>query len=303
MHLFSGVGAIISKEMPGLALFGRNRLRYGIAFGERFLLAARLSPGQSERSLDSSRCQLPPDLVSVSSVEPNFRSASQLARLAGDALLEVGCSGGPVAVVLPDLAIRSFVFHDGKRLASRDLLDRMVPQLSYPPNEAMIDTWRAPAGWVLAAAVRRVVLHQYEQALEALGCHVAWVDGASLARIPAWSAEAMGSGGLRVHVQLYPGHYTLTIFRKSNLMDVRTRLRYAVDEQKVVEDLVRIPSLYEGEEEFHQVSVRGEGAAAVVDGLERASLARDRLELGEEGEEAHLESLVEILIRRGAKAS
>jgi hypothetical protein len=38
-----------------------------------------------------------------------------------------------------------------------------------------------------------------------------------------------------------------------------------------------------------------------VDELQGRGLTRDRIELGEEGEEAHLGSLLEILIRRGAR--
>ncbi len=286
-----------------MPLLGRTRPRYGIAFGEQFLLAARLGHGSSGRTVEAVRQELPPDLMAVSSVEPNFRAVSQLARLTGDALKEVGCGGGPVAVVLPDLAIRSFVFVDGGKLGLAELLHRVSPRLAYPSNEAILDSWQASAGWILAAAVRRVVLHQYEQAVEALGCYAAWVDGASLVRIPVWTQEVKehfshdDSGGLNVHVQLYPGHYTLILFRQCELLDVRTKLRHSTDAQKVVEDLIRIPSLYEGGE-CRRLTVRGEGAAAMVDELEGTGLAQDRLELGEEGEEAHLRSLVEILIRR-----
>lgn len=284
-----------------MPLFRRTRSRYGIAFGEHFLLAARLDP--SDEAAEAVRRDLPPDLMAVSSVEPNVRAVSQLARLTGDALQEVGCGGGPVAVVLPDLAIRSFVFADGGKLGLAELASRLAPRLSYPSSEAILDTWQAAADWVLAAAIRRVVLHQYEQAVEAVGCYAAWVDGASLVRIPVWTAEARekfshdDSGGLNVHVQLYPGCYTLILFRRRELLDVRTRLRYPTDRLKVVEDLIRIPSLYEGGE-CRRLTVRGEGAAALVDELEGTGLARERLELGEEGEEAHLRGLVEILIRR-----
>ena len=53
--------------------------------------------------------------MSPSSVEPNFRGVSALARLMGEALRALDCRGGAVAVVLPDLALRCFVFTNGKK--------------------------------------------------------------------------------------------------------------------------------------------------------------------------------------------
>jgi hypothetical protein len=207
-----------------------------------------------------------------------------------------------LAVVLPDLAIRAFVMPEAEKPTPSEILTRIAPRLSYPPQEALVDTFHGPSGWVLAAAVRGAVLHQYEQALEALGCHAAWVDGASLIRIPGWSREELENasgqdqGALRIHAQLYPGHYTVTVFRQIHLLDVRTRLRAATDHENVAADLVRLPAVYEGDE-CQEITLRGEGAAALAGELEGSGLARS-IRLGEDGEEAHLRSLVGILMRR-----
>ena len=280
-----------------------KRARYGLAFGDEFLLAARLRSRRRNGSfIETSRRDLPSGLVSVSSMKTNVRGVSRLARLAGEALEAVQCPGGKLAVVLPDLAIRAFVFPKEGKSTSSETLARVASRLPYPSDEALLDTWQGPAGWVLAAVVRRVVLRQYEQALEALGCSAAWVDGASLVCIPKWARDALDEAegspaGLRVHVQLYQGHYSLTIFRRADLVDVRVKLRASTDVDRIVTELHRLPSLY-SEEECCEISIRGEGAGALFAKLEANGLTGGRIQMGEDGEEEHLRCLLETLLRR-----
>lgn len=282
----------------------RSRFRFGVAVGEGFLLALRWSFGSPKcASVETRRQDMPTDLISVSPVEPNIRAVSKLAMLAGKALEELDGAGRQVAMILPDLALRTFVFPADRKISPTEIVAEMAPRLPYPQTEARFDTWQAPTGWTLAAAIRLVVLRQYEQALEALGCHVSYVDGASLVRLPEWARRAQheasqdDSDGLRVHVQLYPRHYSLAVMRCADLLDVRIKLRDGEDEPRIAEQLFRLPSLFGGVRD-PAVSVRGAGATRLARQLEDGGINPNHVELGEEGEEAHLQSLLEILLGR-----
>jgi hypothetical protein len=282
---------------------GWKRARHGVAFGTEFLLAARMRSSRRDGGLiETSRRDYPSGLVSVSPAEPNIRSVSTLARLAGEALEEVQFTGGKVAAVLPDLAIRCFVLPREYRGAPSKMLSQLAPRLPYPSDEALMDAWQAPAGWILAAAVRRVVLGQYEQALEAIGCRAAWVDGASLVHIPGWARGALreagdGPGGLRVHVQLYLRHYTVVVFDRAELLDVRVKLRAPGDADVVAEELRRLPSLYDGGD-CREISIRGEGGGVLATMLEMSGGDRGEPVLYEDGEEDHLQCLLTTLMLR-----
>ncbi len=279
----------------------RNQTRYGLALGGDFLLAARrISRGRGENTFETSRRELPPGLISISPVEPNIRSVSKVAQLAGEALDDFQGTGRAVALVLPDLALRSFVFPAEVRASTSELLSRIGPRLAFPQAEARLDAWQSPSGWIMAASIRTVVLRQYEQALEALGCRVAWVDGASLVRIPAWAREAGGAGapatgeGLELHVQLYPGHYTLAVMSGTELLDLRTKIRDSGDEHRIAADIRRLPSLFD-ESGYRGISLRGKGATALSELLESISCP---VRVGEKGEEEHLTNLLEIVMGR-----
>jgi hypothetical protein len=243
--------------------------------------------------------------MSVSPVEPNIKAVSKLAQLTEEALGDLGGVGHQVALLLPDLAVRAFVFPSDVKASPGGLMAGIAPRLSYPQVEAHIDTWKAPTGWILAVAIRSVVLRQYEQALEALGCHVVWVDGASLVPIPRWTKDAQERGakpsrdlpGVDVYVQLYPDHYTLVVMRMAEVLDVRTKLRDSADDSRIAEHILRLPSLFE-EEHCEGIFLQGWGAVALADRLEATGVPREKMSLGALGEEEHLASLLEILLKR-----
>ncbi len=281
----------------------RSRTSYGVAFAADCLVVSRWSNGGGKGgSVETRRCEMPSDLLSLSAVEPNIKAVSKLAQLTEQKLEEVGGVGHQVALVLPDLALRAFVFPSELKARPTELMARIAPRLSYPRSEARMDIWQAPAGWTLAAAVRNVVLRQYEQALEALGCKVVWVDGASLIPIPGWAGDVLERSRVSldetsVYVQLYPGHYTLSVMRNADMLDVRTKLRDSGDEARIAEHLLRLPSLF-GAKECDRILVEGQGAAGVADALAGRGLARERIQLGALDEEAHLAHLLETLLRR-----
>lgn len=272
-----------------------------LAFGEQSLFAARMGWEAGQWSLlDASRRPLPPDLLRVSPIEPNVRSVAELAHLAGETLEGVGCQGGRVAIILPDLALRAFALPLNGRLSSHQMLVQVASRLPYPGSEAVYDTWSGSPKWALLAVVRRAVLRQYEQTVEAVGCPAAWVNGASLVKIPEWTREASedsdnGSGGtMRVHVQLYPDHYSLTVFQHGDLSDFRVKLLQ--HPSRLVDELVRLPTMFGGVE-YRQISVHGERAAALMEELEESGLPKGRAQLGENGQEAHVAALMLAMVQ------
>jgi hypothetical protein len=287
--------------MSLLNWFDRGRVRFGLALGEGFLLAARLN-NRRENSVELTRLELPPELVSVSVIEPNIRGVSKFAQLAGEVLEGLGGSGKRIALVLPDMAVRAFVLPKGVKTARTEVLTHIAPRLSYPEGEARFDIWSSPAGTIVAA-VRQVILRQYEQALEALGCRVTWVDGASLIGIQEWmgrwsSGESGGgSDGIRVLVQLYPGHYTFSVFEQGQMLDIRTKLRSAGDVSRIVEQLTRLPTIFDGAQ-HEDITVDGVDAAELGEQLEAAGIDRERIHIGDRAEETHLAHALELLLRR-----
>jgi hypothetical protein len=263
--------------------------------------------------VEASRKSFSSELVSVSPVAPNIRSVSGLAHLAGEALSDVGCQGGAIAVILSDLTVRAFSLPVERRTKPEQMLAKVATRLPYPSHEAVFDTWRGGSGWALVAAVRRAVLGQYEEAVEAIGCRASWVDGASLIKIPDWSMEARPDGPngpaeedesdgdappLRVHVQRYPDHYSLSVFRGGELVDVRVKLNGAGDDARIADELARLPAMCGGAQ-YRQVSVQGEGAAALFEKLGQYDEMRECLLMGEDGHQAHLAALMAAIVRRG----
>jgi hypothetical protein len=279
----------------------RSRVRYGLALGEAFLLAAR-SNNRRDDFIESSRVEIPPELLSVSIIEPNIRGVSKFAQLAGEALDRVGGSGKSVALVLPDMAVRAFVLPKGVKATRAEMLTRIAPRLSYPEREVRFDTWSSPYGTVVAA-VRQAVLRQYEQALEALGCRVAWVDSASLIGIPDWvgsdrpSDSSDGSDRIRILVQLYPRHYTLSVLGRGEMFDIRTKLRSSGDESRIAEQLTRLPMMFDGAQ-FPEVTLQGVSAGVLARELEAAGFGREQIHIGDEGEETHLGRALGLLLQR-----
>ncbi|MFQ5790206.1 MAG: hypothetical protein ACE5JI_06970 [Acidobacteriota bacterium] len=282
-----------------------NGARHGIAFGEGFLLALRRDgTAWKEHPPQLARRELPAGLLVASPVEPNLRPMSRAAQLVGEALESLGCRGGRVALVLPDLAIRAFVLR-AEAVASPDaLLSELATRLPYRPDDARVDVWQGPSRRTLAAAVRRAVLEQYEQVLEAVGCRATWVDAASLVLVPGWARQARAAEaakearGLQVHVQLYPGHYVLTVFQQGALADLRVKLRGSGEVKRVTDDLLRLPSHYDGTMEYDEITIQGDGARSVGETLPAGGFPPENVRLGEDGEESHLRNVTTVLMRR-----
>lgn len=266
-----------------------------MAFAERFVMAVALDgaggPRVAMRTLD-------PGLLEPSSRSPNIHSVRDVARLATEALDELGPRPRRLAVVLPDLCVPTTLFPPSRSESERDLLASFRSKLPFPESEARSDAWRGSDGERLAAAVRLGVVRQYEQVVEAAGCALGWVDAASLAALPGWIREnRMFGDALALRVLLYPSHYSIAVFRGRELVGLRTKLRVPGDADAVAFELRRVPGLY-GARSLDRVYLAGSDADECAGELRRREAPRELL-LGETSERALLVSSVAALLGRG----
>lgn len=277
----------------------------GLAFTDRAIVAFKR--GGKRGAARFERKELPEGLVEVSPSKPNIQSVGDFAQIVEAALDAVGARAERLALALPDLAITAAVFPGRGRASERELRKELAPMLPYAESEARCDFWRGRHDEVLAAAVRDVVALQYEQIVEAVDCRPAWVDALSLTRIPSWSrssARSTRKGDLDVALQLYTGHYCLTVFREGELVDARTKLRTAGDLELVCREVLRVPALHAssdsgGEDSIDSLSLFGADAASVATALEDSSRVRV-IRIETDNENRHLESSIEMLVVRGS---
>jgi hypothetical protein len=269
-----------------------------VAFSERFLLVSRLEPGLSGwTAVASSRKDLPDGLLYPSAVQPNFRSVSELASIAAQALEEVGARRGACAAIVPDLATRAFVLRNHGASGFLNSIEKSMARFPFPRSEARFDTWKDGAGSLVLAGGHGAVLGQYESALEALGYRATILGPASLVRLSEWARAARRPGGeaATVHIQLYPRHYAIARFLGGELAGLHFRLRALGDPEPVLVELGRLAAESEATS-FARLTLTGEGARAVEERLSGEWAVR--AQLGEEGEEAHLGSLLLLAATR-----
>ena len=288
--------------MRGSGLWRWRQPSAGLAFTSRAIVAFK-NGRKNGGAPRFERKELPDGLVEVSATTPNIQSVRDLAQIAVAVLDAVGARRERLALALPDLAITTAVFPGRGRAPERVLKKEFASMLPYSVGEARCDFWRGRHDEVLAAAVREMVALQYEQIVEAVECRLAWVDAVSLARIPSYSTRPSRKGELDVDLQLYAGHYCLTVFREGELVDARTKLRTAGDVEFVCREVLRVPALHDSADSDAQDSIAslclfGADAASVAAALEDSSRVR-AIRIETDDEDRHLESSLETLLARG----
>ena len=289
--------------MRGSGLWRWRRSSAGLAFSGHAIVAFKKG-GKNGGAPRFERKELPEGLVEVSATTPNIQSVRDLAQIAETVLDAVGVRRERLAVALPDLAITTAVFPGRGRAPERELRQELASMLPYALVEARCDFWRGRHDEVLAAAVREMVALQYEQIVEAVECRLAWVDAVSLSGIPSWSRRPSQKGELDVCLQLYAGHYCLTVFREGELVDARTKLRTADDVELVCREVLRVPALHvsadsDDQDSIDSLSLFGADTAPVAAVLEDSSRVR-AIRIETDDEDRHLESSIETLLARGS---
>ena len=296
----------MATMMRGSGLWRWRQPSAGLAITGR-AIAAFKNGGKNGGAPRFERKELPEGLVKVSATTPNIQSVRDLAQIVQAVLDAVGARRERLALALPDLAITTAVFPGRGRAPERELKKKLASILPYALREARCDFWRGRHDEVLAAAVREMVALQYEQIVEAVECRLAWVDAVSLSGIPSWSIRPSRKGELDVCLQLYAGHYCLTVFREGELVDARTKLRTADDVELVCREVLRVPALHDSaasadcdaQDSIDSLSLFGADAASVAAALEDSTRVR-AIRIENDDEDRHLEFSIETLLARGS---
>ncbi len=162
-----------------------------VAVAERSIAVARVSQAGGRAAVAGFLAALLPEgAVTCSAVQPNIGDPEPLRAHLRAARPRVAPSGGPISLCVPDPVARVTILSlDAVPRRAPEIQElvswRLKKQIPYKIDEAQVG-WdvlgaRAAGTAVLAAAVRRRVLAEYEDLLAAEGFHVGLVTTATLA--------------------------------------------------------------------------------------------------------------------------
>jgi hypothetical protein len=168
---------------------------------------------------------LPAGALRVSSQSPNLVRPEEVAASLREVVAPWG-RHGPVTLVLPHGVARTVLLDPPDRALPREYARfRLAASLSYPAAEAMVDVLTLGGGRVLASAVRRSIVAEYEAVARAAGLEPGRVDLAPLAAAAGLRSCAAGSTTSGVAMVLGDAACTFLAFEGPRLLHFRSRRR------------------------------------------------------------------------------
>jgi hypothetical protein len=261
--------------------------RVVLAFDAASVSAALVRRGLGRpRVAASSSVRLPEGALVPSAVAPNLQAPEEVGRAIREALGNLGRGRAGVTLVLP---------HGISRLAILDLPRDHAPaeyarfrlgtSLPYPAAEAVVDYLPLERNRLLAAAVRREVVAEYESVAASAGIARARVDLAPLAAAAGAGPVAIRFPAATVCLVMGDAACSFLAYDRGRLLGVRTRRRDPErgEAERLHQDVLRTAAaagLF-GEPEL---VVGGSGARGVLDQWAAAGRAARLLSLlAEEG--------------------
>jgi hypothetical protein len=172
------------------------------------------------RLRDFARVELAPEALTPSAAEKNLPRPDVVIEALLALKRRLGNATG-ATLVLPHGVASLALLDPPKDTGLRDFVRfRLARGLPYPAEEALVDWLALGAGRVLAAAVRRGVVAEYESAAAAAGLGHERVDLA-----PLMAAAGLRGRGAGVHVILGDAALSLLAFENARLAAFRTRRR------------------------------------------------------------------------------
>lgn len=248
--------------------------------GKRLLLAidatgvsaVRVVRGASRDRLgERLHVTLKPGALVPSVLDDNLaRPAEVLAALSG-LRARLGGDGRRTTLVLPDGLARFQLVEAPPRVVPLDYARfRLAQSLPFSLAEAVIDGLPAGSGRVLAAALRRRVVHAYEQVVASAGFALERVELAPLAAASRLLRAPTPSRGA-VAVVLGDVAYSLAFIRGGTLGAFRNRRRDpGPEEAERLADEADRTAILAGESRAEQLVVVGPGARGLVGALRSA---------------------------------
>jgi hypothetical protein len=264
--------------------------RVVLAFDAGSVSAALVRRGlRTTRAVRVSSARLPAGALVPSAFARNLQGPEEVGRAIREALGALGRASSAVTLVLP---------HGVSRVAILDLPRghepaeyaryRLGSSLPYPATEAMVDFLPLERARVLAAAVRRDLVAEYEEAAAAAGIARGRVDLAPLAAAAGAGPIATGFLAATVFLVLGDAACSFLAYDGGRLLGVRTRRRDPErgEAERLCHDALRTAAsagLF-GEPEL---VVAGSGARGVLDHWAAAGRGARLLSLLPEGGPLH----------------
>jgi Tfp pilus assembly PilM family ATPase len=148
-----------------------GKAQFFVAFDASSVCAAAVSAGLGRpRLLAFARSALAPGALVPSPSSRNLARAPEVAEAAARAFAALSRPGGGVVLVLPDGLARLALVSVPDGADPREMVRfRLASSLPWPASETLVESLAAGPGQVVGAAVRRGVIHEYEQAAAAAG--------------------------------------------------------------------------------------------------------------------------------------
>jgi len=198
--------------------------------------------------------------------EPEVRDA--VARIAA----ELGVGRAPVVVVAPQGVARLLLLDLPAGVEPVEFARFRFADLPYPASEAVVDVLPVRGGRAEAAAIRRLVVEDYEAVVAAAGIEQERLDITSLAALAGLLKDTGGSG-LVLDVILGDAAYAMAAHRDGVLSVLRHRRRDRRDGEaaRLRTEAERTAALAGGEME--RIRVVGTGAGSLLREWSAAGLA------------------------------
>lgn len=214
------------------------------------------------------RAPLASGSIQPSPLEGNLARADEVREALAAVRASLGSNGRGAALILPDGVARTLLVEVPEGAEARDYARfRLSQGLPYPVDQAIVDVLPLGHRRVLAAAVRRGLVEEYESAASASGFAQERLDLAPLSALGGLLRQPASSGRV-VHVILGDAAVSLAALQNGTVQVFRNRRRdLGLDEpSRLLDEIDRTADLG-GSGPPPRISVVGTGARALIEGV------------------------------------
>jgi hypothetical protein len=212
------------------------------------------------------RAPLPAGALVVSPAEPNLVDGQSVRAALQKVVDALSLRGQEVSVVLPGGLARPLLLDLPKGVSPEEFgRYRLTPTLPYPAEEALVEVTRIHPDTVIAAAVRRRVVLEYEAVVRDGGIRQERLDLAPLAALGALLRD-VPDGPAAADVILGEAAVLFCAFKGGRLRGLRTRWRdsSADEPARLLADLERTAALAGANGDVSRVRLVGPGAGRLA---------------------------------------
>jgi hypothetical protein len=242
--------------------------RVVLAFDAGSVAAALVRHGlRTARTVTLSSERLPEGAIVPSAFESNLHDLAAVGRAIREALASLRAPTAAVTLVLPHGVSRVAVLELPRANEPIEYARfRLAASLPYPAAEAVVDFVPLEGGRILAAAVRREVVSEYEEAVASAGARCGRVDLAPLAAAAGAGPISRSFDGATVFLVLGDSACSFLAYDGGRLLGVRSRRRGLErgEAERLGQDALRTAA-QAGLRAEPQLVVAGSGARAVLD--------------------------------------